>query len=259
MASYHFHADIISRGTGGSISCSIGYITGQNLRDDYLEEMNYHPPRQDVLFQKIFLPDGSPQEFYDIQKLCTAIDGAEKRYDARTGRSYICSLPNELGLEEHIRIVTEFVENNFVSRDLCAIAAIHEGINEEDPIWNNPHAHIIVNTRAVTVDGFHKYKARWMDKPGMMIPWRSSWADVVNHAYERNGLDIRVSHESFEVQGITDKEATIHLTRSDYEKEQRGIRTPAGDRKREIIQRNQERALAKQVKKERSLDRSLSR
>ena len=63
--------------------------------------------------------------------------------------------------------------------------------------------------------------------------WREGWANIQNRAYERNGLDIRVSHESLEVQG-TCREPIPHLSRIDWQKEERGERTPAGDRKREV-------------------------
>lgn len=53
-------------------------------------------------------------------------------------------------------------------------------------------------------------------------------------------MKVRVSHLSYEVQGI-DKESLIHLHISDWKKEMRGQRTDAGDRRRRIEMRNQER------------------
>lgn len=75
-----------------------------------------------------------------------------------------------------------------------------------------------------------------------------------NRAYERNGLDIRVSHESLEVQGIKDREPTIHLSLSDWQKEKRGERTIAGDKKRAIKERNEECIRQCQLKQERELE-----
>lgn len=258
MSSYHLNSAPISRGKGHSVTCRASYITGKKLEDQYLGNPYYHH-RQDVLFQQIFLPANAPQEFHDLQELCWAIDAAECRYDARTGREFICSLPNELPLDEQIRIVTEFVQSNFIEEGLCAIAAIHKGENKEDPSLNNPHAHLIVSTREVTTNGFNEKKARQLDKLSQLMQWRGSWAAVVNAAYERNGLDARVSHESLEVQGIRDREPTIHLIRSDFEKERRGIHTAAGDRQRAIIQRNLELAQKKLLRNQRTIDHALSR
>ena len=89
--------------------------------------------------------------------------------------------------------------------------------------------------------------------------WREQWALVQNRAYERNGLDIRVSHESLEVQGIRDREPIIHISRIDCQREMAGERTPAGDRKRAIKQRNAERIRQRQLDQERSREIELSR
>lgn len=58
-----------------------------------------------------------------------------------------------------------------------------------------------------------------------------------------NGLDIRVSHESLDVQGELDREPTIHLSRIDWEKENRSERTIASDAKRVIEAHNKQRKL----------------
>ena len=68
-----------------------------------------------TIWQKIFLPDNAPPEFRELQQLCNEIEGAELRRDARTARQFIASLPNELPPGELVRIVHEFIEQNFVS------------------------------------------------------------------------------------------------------------------------------------------------
>ena len=114
----------------------------------------------------------APPEFYDLQSLCDAIEGAETRYDARFAREFIGSLPNELPTPALIKIVNEFVIINFIDYDLCAIAAIHEGRNEQHPERNNPHAHIIVSTRTIGPDGFHQKKDRAHDRREYIDIWR---------------------------------------------------------------------------------------
>lgn len=158
---------------------------------------------------------------------------------------------------ELVRIVHEFIERNFLPCDLCAIAAIHRGRNHDDPSKDNPHVHIIVPTRPVGENGFSERKDREHDKREYINIWREQWAQVQNRAYERNGLDIQVSHESLEVQGKRDREPTIHLSRIDWQREQRGERTPAGDRKRAIRDRNDERSQKRPP--ERSPEMELSR
>jgi ATP-dependent exoDNAse (exonuclease V) alpha subunit len=257
MANYHMEISVISRGKGHSVVRKISYICGQKLRDKYNDRTYYHN-RRDVVQWEIFLPEQAPYEFHDLQKLCDEIDNAEVRYDARTAREFKGSLPNELPVPELCQIVREYVENNFIRKGLCAVVAIHEGRNEMSPEKNNPHVHIIVPTRSVERDGFSKKKDREWDKYKYIDIWREHWADVQNRAYQRNGLDIRVSHESLEVQGICDREPTIHLSRIDLQKERNGERTMRGDQKRAIQERNRQRALERQLNYERvyEVDRS---
>lgn len=241
MANYHLEIQTISRGKGRSVTNLTSYICGSKLHDDYQDKTYYHY-RQDVLYHNVFHPDNIPAELYDLQSLCSAMENAEQRYDARTAREFKGSLPNELPLSELVQIVSEFIETNFLNKRLCAIAAIHEGKNEKDPSRNNPHVHIIVSTRTVEATGFSKMKYREHNKRKYITIWREQWANVQNQAYKRNGLDLRVSHESLMVQGCHRKPLN-HLTRIDWQREQRGERTFAGDRRREIITKNQEQEL----------------
>lgn len=234
---YHLEISTISRRKGRSFTGSVSYATGQKLYDCH-KNRTYNNPRRDVVWKDILVPNGVPPRFRDYQQLCNEIEQSEVRWDARTARQFIGSLPNELSPREQIQIVKDFVEQNFVSNGLCAIAAIHRGCNADDPSKNNPHVHIIVPTRTVGPDGFYKKKDREHDKKMYIGIWREQWAEVQNLAYERRKLEIRVSHESFEVQGKRDREPTIHLSRIDWQKEQRGERTVAGDRKRAIEERN---------------------
>lgn len=137
----------------GSAGGSVSYICRQNLHDSYSDKTHYHH-QKDIVWQKIFLPDHAPLEFQQLQHLCDEIERAEVRWDARTARQFIGSLPNELPLGELVRIVHEFIENNFLPYGLCAIAATHRRHNRDDPAKNNLHVHIIVPTRPVGPMGF---------------------------------------------------------------------------------------------------------
>ena len=251
---YHFEAKNISRGTGGSFARNVSYIYGRNIEDNYAHKKYYHK-RSDVVFSKVYLPENAPAEYRDIQRLSDEINNAEKRYDARTARVFIASFPNKLSSEEQIKIVEDFVRTNFVDCGFAVVAAIHSGVNVKDPSKNNPHAHILVSTRTVDANGFSRIKPRELNKKQYIRIWREQWAHELNRELERNKLDIRVSHESFEVQGI-EREPTIHLSQIDFQKEKRGERTIAGDRKREIQKRNEKK---RQREKERDIEREKQR
>lgn len=233
------------------------YISGQKLHDSY-NNKTYYNRRQDVLYLRIFLPGNAPPDFNNLQHLCDKIEGAEHRYDARTAREFKCSLPNELPIYELVRIVNEFINRCFVSYGLCAIAAIHEGRNKQDPLKNNPHVHIIVPTRTVGANGFNQKKDREHDKRKYINIWREQWALVQNRAYARNKLDIQVSHETLKVQG-KQRDPLPHLSRIDWQKEQCGEHTRAGDKKRAIAARNQKHIHQRQIALERNFARELSR
>lgn len=258
MPNYHFEIKNVSRGKARSITRSASYITGKKLYDEY-EKSTCYSHRQDVLYYGIFQPSPAPPDFYNLQNLCTEIDRAEKRYDARTAREFIGSLPNELPSQELIQIVKEYIECNFVKYGLCAVAAIHEGRNNSDPEKNNPHVHILVSTRTVGADGFNQKKDRERNNRKYVEIWREQWAQVQNRAYERNGYDIRVSHESLEVQGKKDREPTIHLSRIDWQKEKKGEHTSAGDKKRAITEHNRKHAHRHQIELEQKYEIELSR
>lgn len=239
MANFHYEIKYVSRGQGRSPALVTSYISGKKIRDNYYGKTYDYTQRTDVIYVEKLFSIYAPTEYLDTQKFIDAVDNAEKRSDSRTFREIIASLPNELSLNELIEMVREYITDNFIAHGMCAIVAIHEGKNK-DPAKNNPHVHILLTTRLVGQDGFNSKKNREWDKRINCKIWRENWANVQNRAYERNSLDIRVSHESLIMQG-KEREAKKYLRRSDYERELRGIRTIRGDVNREIQSRNMER------------------
>lgn len=229
MANYRLEIGVVNRTKGRTVTGLASYICGRTLYDSYAHKPCYGR-RNDVRYYDIFLPVNAPPEFGDLQRLCDKIEEAETRYDARTARQFIASLPNELSYQDDIQIVQEYITENFLQHGLCAIAAIHTGIHETDSSRDNPHAHIIVPTRTLDDCGFSRKKFREFDRKENMSRWRQTWADVQNSAYERNALPIRVSHESLEVQGVRDRKPRIHLTHARYQLEQRREPTLSEDR-----------------------------
>jgi hypothetical protein len=138
---------------------------------------------------------------------------------------------------------------------MCADICIHD---KDD---GNPHAHIMLTMRAFSVRGEWAAKSKKeyiLDKNGERIKlksgefktrkidatnwndqanaeeWRAGWADAINAALERRGIENRIDHRSFERQGIG-QIPTIHLGPTASRIERRGIRSERGDRNREIV------------------------
>lgn len=259
LAIYGFNIAPISRVRGESVAKAAAYILRANIADPYLGMTHYYAYGKDLLYSEIIIPDYAPRDFLDLTTLLSAIENAEKRYDARTGRTVRLTIPNdrEFSDKERIDLARSFVKDAFVSLGMCAIMALHVGENE-NPAWNNPHAHVLLTDRPVDSDGFCAKKSRNWNTVEQLHKWRAAWAETQNRAFEEKGLEVRVSHESLEVQGI-DREPTVPLGRAATALERKGIQTEAGNWNRKIVaqlkQKEEDVRLRRQKRRERGHDR----
>lgn len=244
---YHMEVSILSRGKGRSLGASLSYISGEKIHDSYSGK-NHHHRRTDLVQCKVYYPPDAPKELADIQYLCDELNKVEKRKDARTGRLFICSLPNELMPGEWTRIVNEFIQENFVSQGLCAVAAIHRGKLPSNHPKSNPHVHIIVSTRTVGPEGFNPKKDREHNQRSYIEIWRRAWARVQNRAYERCHVKKRVSHESLRVQGV-ERKPTRHVSYVDLQRGERQRRIQAKELARELARLERNRELSREKTK----------
>lgn len=255
MALFGFDMRSVSRSRGESVAKTAAYILRANIRDPYLGTTNYYAHVKDLLYSEIQIPDNAPRELLDLHTLIFKIEQAEKRLDARVSRVVRLTLPNdkEFSDDERIDLAKGFVKDAFVSMGMCAIVAIHAGKNEI-PAFNNPHAHILLTDRPVDSNGFCAKKNRDWNKVEQLHKWRAAWAEAQNRVFEEKGLEIRLSHESLEVQGI-DREPTRPLGRAATALERKGLQTEVGNRNREIEARLKEKEEAVRQKKQRKRKR----
>jgi len=274
MANFHLHAKPISRRQGRSVVGASAYRAGEKLHNKYDGLTHDYTKKRGIVYTEILLPKFAPKEFADRQTLWNAVELFENRKDARTAREIEISLPNELNRAEQIKLVREYVRDNFISQNMCADICIHAGkhyhksnekndISKHDSIItpDNPHAHILLTDRPIDKNGDFTDKNREWNKKERLIEWRKNWADIQNKNFERKGLDVRVSHESYADRGI-DREPTIHLGNKVHVMEARGIKTDRGDRNRNIVARNrvkEERERQQQAEREESRKRSQER
>lgn len=171
----------------------------------------------------IVAPDHAPNWVYDREKLWNEVENVEKNYNSRLAREILVALPVELDRDKQTQMLLEFVKENFVSSGMVADISIHR--DKE----HNPHAHIMLTTRPFNENGTWGNKKRKeyfldengnnvLDKTGRktyktysltdwdsketLLSWRKSYAEKINLWYEQEGLNDRVSHESYEEQGI---------------------------------------------------------
>ena len=233
MAIYHFHAEIVSRKTGRSSVAAAAYRAAEKIRNERDGITHDYTRKKGVVHAEILLPENAPDEFADRAKLWNTVEQMEKRIDSQTAREINIALPIEIDRQEQIEIIRKYVQDNFVSRGMCADIAIHDNGD------GNPHAHVMLTMRDVSEKGFGNKNRDWNDK-ALLESWREKWADICNERFKEKGLDIRIDHRTLEAQGIN-REPTMHLGAVAHNLEKSGIATERGDINREIIARNEER------------------
>ena len=122
------------------------------MYNDYDGVQHDYTRKQGLVWQQIFLPDMAPTEWADREVLWNAVEEAEKTKDSRLAREFVVALPVELGRDEWIALLTDFIQANFVAEGMCADVCIH------DTDGHNPHAHIMLTVRPLTKDGKWQHK-----------------------------------------------------------------------------------------------------
>ena len=265
---FHFSISMISRGKSKSAVASAAYISCEKLTNEWDGVIHDYHNKKGLLHSEIFLPDNIPKEFQDRSFLWNNVELNEKASNAQLARNFIIALPKELSFEENKNLITDFIQENFVSKGMIADLAIHDESSERN---NNVHAHIMTTLRPINEKGLWQpkskkeyvldetgekiklksgnYKTRkveltdWNDK-GNAEKWRESFASLCNRYLEKNNLEKRVDHRSFERQG-KEEIPTIHLGASASALERKGIETDKGNINREIKKHN---SLVKAIK-----------
>lgn len=226
---------MVKRSANRSAVAASAYRSGERLIDERFGDIHDYTRRSGVDEKFIMAPSDAPSWTFDRSALWNTVEVIENRKNSQLAREFNVALPIELSKDQNEVLLREWVQNSFVDRGMVADVAMH------DMKTGNPHAHVLLTTRAVDADGFVKNKNRdWHDRDTLK-QWREDWANVVNEHLEKQGHDERVSHLSLEEQGI-DRRPTIHLGPHVSDLEKQGIRTDVGDLQREILYENSERA-----------------
>ena len=152
LAIYHLEAKVIMRGVGRTACAAAAYMSCSRIYNDYDGIQHDYTRKGGLVWEHIFLPSMAPIEWQDRETLWNAVEANEKTKDSQLAREFIVALPVELGKRQWIALLTEFIQNNFVSVGMCADVAIH------DPDGQNPHAHIMLTMRPLNENGTWQYK-----------------------------------------------------------------------------------------------------
>lgn len=152
IAIYHLEAKIISRGEGRSAVAAAAYISCDKIYNDYDGIQHDYTKKQGLVWEHVFLPQYAPPEWKDRAKLWNAVEEAEKSKDSRLAREFVVALPVELKKVEWVKLLSEFIKDNFVFDGMCADVAVH------DTDGHNPHAHIMLTVRPLDEHGKWQHK-----------------------------------------------------------------------------------------------------
>lgn len=216
----HFRIELksISRGQGRSVIAAAAYRHGAVLEDRRQQITHDYARKSAVAHSEIIAPADAPAWARDRSELWNRADAAEKRRDAITAREVLVSLPRELGRDQHLELLRNFVEREFTSRNIVADIAVHEASALDGGA--QPHAHIMLVDRPIGADGFGPKKDRRLATADGVEAVRSAWAEEVNQALERARIASRVDHRSLKRQRIAAARTVNDETKPDRERRQ---------------------------------------
>lgn len=176
---YHLHIHPISKGSGHNIFASLAYGHGlaitasghdhsataaaayrraQSLGSG--EQVFDYRRKVGVQWTGIAAPDDAPDWARDPVTLWRMVDQTETRTNARFAREVIIALPHQVGLDQHIELLHQFVRTHAIPRRMVADMAIHAPPTHTGGDPRNWHAHILLTDRPITADGFARVKDR---------------------------------------------------------------------------------------------------
>lgn len=242
------------------------YRSGEILKNEYDGITHDFTRKRGIVHTEVLLPPHAPPDFTDRSTLWNAVEKIEKAKNSQLAREIEVALPTELDREQQIRLVREYVQENFVSVGMCADIAVHDKKN------GNPHAHIMLTMRPLEQSGEWGAKSKkeyiinkngqriklkngsfktrkvdltdWNDK-GKAEVWRQAWADVTNKYLAEQNIPQRIDHRSYERQGI-EQIPTVHMGVAATQMERKGIVTEKGEKNRLIREQNR---LLKEVRR----------
>ena len=122
------------------------------MYNDYDGVQHDYTRKGALAYEAVMLPTQAPVEWQDREKLWNAVEAAEKSKDSRLAREFNGALPVELGKEQWIPMLREFVQKEFVEKGMCADLVIHTAKK------HNPHFHLMVTVRPMDDKG--KWQAK---------------------------------------------------------------------------------------------------
>jgi len=203
----HVNVKTGSRGTGQSAAAKYDYVSRAG---------KYEAACQDEV---VHLESGSMPSFASSDaRLYWAAADSHERSNGRLFRSLTAALPNSLDSASRLDLARSFAAH-VTAGELPYTLVVHAGLSKVDGKPDNPHLHLVFSERVN--DGLERGAEQWFRRaaPKQGDPasggarktertkpraWleetRSAWAGEMNLAFERAGVEDRVTAESHATQ-----------------------------------------------------------
>jgi len=188
---------MISRSQGRSATAASAYRVAERIEDRRTGLTFDYAARGGVDHTEILAPDHAPDWVRDRSELWNRVEESETRKNSQVAREVRVALPDELTHAQRVALVRNYAQAQFVDRGMVADIALHAPGREGDE--RNHHAHILLTTREVDVEGFTAKNRDW-NKVEVLEGWREAWARDSNAALERAGIEDRVDHRTLVAQ-----------------------------------------------------------
>lgn len=252
----HFHCQYkkFTRAKGQSAVQAAAYRLAATLPDERTGLTHNYTRKRGVTDTLTIAPSGVsvPAWAHDPARLWNEAEAMEKTNPrALVMHEWEIALPHALNpsqRREAAREMAQFIADRY---GCMAMAAFHNPNREGDQ--RNYHIHLMFTPRAITEEGFSKYKfrnyslrapeaesRRMMTGAEEIVFVKSQWAAIGNRHLERAGFAPTLDHRSYQEQGV-DLEPQKHLGPEATAQERRGERTAKGDFNRAVRDRNKNR------------------
>ncbi len=243
----HASAKQIGRSSGRSSVAAAAYRSGELLHDERTGLTHDYTNKGGVEYSRIYLPDNASENLSDRGTLWNAVEQKESRKNSTTAHELEIAFPHEFNAMQR-REAGDAISRELMNRYNCAVdIAYHQPNREGDE--RNYHAHILFTTRGFdegSSDGWSKNKYRDLASDKITIEGenttrgkeevkslRAFTATEMNRISDRDNLNVKTEHLSFEARGI-DKEPTKKMGFAATQAERRGVKTDRGDINRAI-------------------------
>ncbi len=243
----HASAKQIGRSSGRSSVAAAAYRSGELLHDERTGLTHDYTNKGGVEYSRIYLPDNASENLSDRGTLWNAVEQKESRKNSTTAHELEIAFPHEFNAMQR-REAGDAISRELMNRYNCAVdIAYHQPNREGDE--RNYHAHILFTTRGFdegSSDGWSKNKYRDLASDKITIEGenttrgkeevkslRAFTAAEMNRISDRDNLNVKTEHLSFEARGI-EKEPTKKMGFAATQAERRGVKTDRGDINRAI-------------------------